>query len=123
MSTHRPCVRAHFTCLLQEVQAVPPFFCAQTCFPGEVVEMGDETLEDVGQAWIFALRVESDDIVGDVVNGKVLARRQMDRAIRLCVFCHLRKRVVECPNLVKEARRGIFQGGSLKLISAGLKVD
>ena len=99
MDTHRPLFRAHFTCLLQEIQAVPPFFRAQTCFSGEVVEMGDETLEDVGQACIFALRVESDDIVGDVVNGKVLARGQMDHAIRFCVICHLRNRVVERPGV------------------------
>ena len=83
MDTHPSFFRAHFTRLLQEIQAVPPFFRAQTSFPGEIVEMGDETLEDVGQACIFALRVESNDIVGDVVNGKVPARWQMDRAIRL----------------------------------------
>ena len=108
MDTHRPFFRAHFTCLLQEIQAVPPFFRAQTGFAGEVVEMGDQTLEDVGQAQIFALRVESDDIVGDVFNGQVLARWQMNDAIRLCVFCHLRTRVAECWQSCSEARRGIF---------------
>jgi len=56
----------------QKLQAGHPFSFAQTRFPREVMEMGDESLQDVFQSGIRVLRVDQDDIIGDVFYIQIL---------------------------------------------------
>jgi hypothetical protein len=59
----------------QEEQSCHPFLVAEPGLTSEVVKMLDNSLEDILQSWVRALRVDELDIVCDVVNSKVLERR------------------------------------------------
>jgi len=56
----------------QKLQAGHPFSFAQTGFPRKVMEMSDESLQDVFQSGIRVLRVDQDDVIGDVFYIQIL---------------------------------------------------
>ena len=56
----------------QKMQGSHPFFGTQSCFPGEVMKMGDQTVEEVNKTRIRTLGIDANGILGDVFNGQVL---------------------------------------------------
>lgn len=77
----------------QELDCCHPFLCTQSSLSNKVVHMGDQPFEDVGQASIWALRVDADSVLSDVVGGQVLHRRWLRlRGIHIAgvkFFCFL----------------------------------
>ena len=57
--------------LCEELDPGHPFIEAQSCFARKVVEVRDEALHNVLEAWIAALRVYAMDVLGDVFDGEV----------------------------------------------------
>jgi hypothetical protein len=51
---------------------------AEAGLPGEIVEMLHDTLQDILQSWVGTLTVNELDIVGDVIDGEVFQRRNID---------------------------------------------
>ena len=70
-----PHVCTYLPDLGQELDACHPLVEAQPCLARKVVEVRDETLHDVLQPWVGALRVDADDVLGDVVDCQVLQDR------------------------------------------------
>ena len=73
--THLPNIRAHLADFSQEVYARHPFFGAQARLSGKIVHMADEPFQNKGEASIRRLGIDQDGVLGDVVNGHVLHRR------------------------------------------------
>jgi hypothetical protein len=71
-------IRGDLAHLLQEGESGHPFLGAQSGLPGEVVEMRDQTLEDIFHAFIFAQGIDPDDVLGDVVDREVFHRGDLD---------------------------------------------
>lgn len=64
--------------LLQEGKSRHPFLGAESSLLGEVVEMRDETLEDVFHAFIFAEGIDPDDVFSDIVDREVFHGGDLD---------------------------------------------
>lgn len=64
-------VGAYLAHLGQEEQALHPLVGGEARLARKVVQVRDETLEDVFQTGVLAERVHEDGIVGDVVDGEV----------------------------------------------------
>lgn len=55
----------------QELYASHPFIEAETRLAGKVVEMGNQSLHDIFEAWVAALRVYAVHVLGDVIDCEV----------------------------------------------------
>jgi hypothetical protein len=62
----------------QEVQCSHPFRRTQPRLTREVVKMCDEALHHVGEALVVSLRVYGHRVLGDVINGQIHHRRDLD---------------------------------------------
>ena len=56
----------------QEFQCSHPFFRTQSCFPSKVVKVRDQPVEDVSETSIWTLGIDTNGVLGDVVNSQVL---------------------------------------------------
>lgn len=70
--TYLPYVCTYLSDLGEELDSCHPLVEAEASLTREVMEVRHETLHDVFQPWVAALRVDADDILGDVVDGQVL---------------------------------------------------
>lgn len=61
-------IRTNLAYFREESQPGHPFVRAKTGFSCEVVEVCDESLENVFQTFVFTERVDSDHVLGDVVD-------------------------------------------------------
>jgi hypothetical protein len=78
VDTYLPYIGGDLAHLLQEGESGHPFLGAESGLAGEVVEMRDQTLEDVLHAFIFAEGIDSDNVLGDVVDREVFHRGNLD---------------------------------------------
>ncbi len=62
-------IRTNLPNLDQEIERRHPLISAQPGLPREVVQMGYETLHDIGETLVGGLRVDEDGVFGDVVDG------------------------------------------------------
>ena len=77
-NTDLPNIRAHLANFGQEQYASHPFFGAQPGFSGKVMHMADKPFENKGKARILCLGIYQDSVLGDIVNGHVHERRNID---------------------------------------------
>ena len=62
----------------QELDSCHPLVCAETGLASKVVDVGDESLEQVFHARVFALRIDHVYILGNIVDCEVLQWRDVD---------------------------------------------
>lgn len=65
-------VIADLTYLGQKLNPGLPFLGGETSFPGEVMEVGYDALEEIAESRIGALGIDDVDIVGNIFGGQIL---------------------------------------------------